>query len=203
MKARILTATAIVTSFTGFAPARAADQQLLNLLMPDAKVVAGVNVDQAKASPLGQYVLQQMQSQDQHMRELTLQTGFDLTRDVHELLVASDGASGKETGLALARGNFNIAGVTGVATQHGGFIEQYGGATIVENPEKTIGIAFLNTTVVAAGDLANVKAAIDRQTSPSILPATLLTQINEWSNSQDAWMISAVPPGSLARRPNA
>src|ERR1041385_3400178 len=97
MKARILTATAVVTVFAGISPARAADQQLLNLLMPDAKVVAGVNVDQAKASPFGQYILSQIQSQDQHMRELTLQTGFDPTRDVHELLVASAGASGKET----------------------------------------------------------------------------------------------------------
>jgi len=203
MKARILTATAIVTSLSGFAPARAADQQLLNLLMPDAKVVAGVNVDQAKGSPFGQYVLLQMQSQDQQMRELALQTGFDPTRDVHELLVASAGAAGKESGLALARGNFNIAGVTGAATQHGGFTEQYGGATIVEDPKRTIGIAFLNPTLVVAGDLANVKAAIDRQASPSILPAALLTQINEWSNSQDAWIISAVPPSSLAPRRNA
>jgi hypothetical protein len=203
MKAQILTATAIVTSFTVFAPAKAADQQLLNLLMPDAKVVAGVNVDQAKSSPLGQYVLLQMQSQDQHMREMAQQTGFDPTRDVHELLVASSGAPGKETGLALARGNFNITGVTDAASQHGGFVENYGGATIVEDPHKTIGIAFVNSTLVVAGDLANVKAAIDRQTSPSILPASLLTQINDWSNSQDAWIISAVPPSSLAPRANA
>jgi len=203
MKARILTATVVVMVLSGFAPARAADQQLLNLLMPDAKVVAGVNVDQAKTSPFGQYVLLQMQSQDQNMRELAAQTGFDPTRDVHELLVASSGEAGKETGMALARGNFNIAGVTGAAAQHGGFTETYGGATIVEDPKRTIGIAFLSSSVVVAGDLANVKAAIDRQTSPSILPATLLTQINEWSNSQDAWMISAVPPTTLAPRPNA
>jgi hypothetical protein len=202
MKARILTATAIVTSLSGLAPARAADQELINLLMPDAKVVAGVNVIQAKASPFGQYVLQQMQSQDRHMRDLALQTGFDPTRDVHELLVASSGVPGKETGLALARGNFNIAGVAGAATEHGGFIENYGGATIIEDPKRTIGIAFLNTTMVAAGDLANVKAAIDRMTTPAVLPAGLLTQINEWSNSQDAWIVSTVPPSTLARRPN-
>ena len=96
MKAQILTATTVLTALSGFVPARAADQQLLNLLMPDAKVVAGVNVDQAKTSPFGQYVLLQMQSQDQNMRELAAQTGFDPTRDVHELLVASSGEAGKE-----------------------------------------------------------------------------------------------------------
>src|SRR5258705_10392122 len=108
MKARILTATAVVTALSSLSPARAADQQLLNLLMPDAKVVAGINVDQAKTSPFGQYVLLQMQTQDQHMRELHLQTGFDPTRDVHELLVASSAGPAKETGPARGRGHVTI-----------------------------------------------------------------------------------------------
>lgn len=203
MKARILTATAAVFTLAGVLPAKAADQQLLTLLMPDAKVVAGVNVDQAKASPFGQYVLSQMLPQDPHMQELSLQTGFDPTRDVRELLVASSGGPGKETGLALARGNYNIAGITNAATQHGGSIEMYRGATIVQDPNKTIGIAFVNATLVIAGDLANVKAAIDRQSSPATLPSAVLAQINEWSNSQDAWIVVAVPPTSLVPRAGA
>src|SRR5690242_18590000 len=121
MTARILSATALVTALVGIMPATAADQELVKLLMPDAKVVAGVNVDQAKASPFGQYVLSQMMPQDAHMRELNQQTGFDPTRDVRELLVASVGAAtpGHESGLALARGNFNIAGIVSAAMQHG------------------------------------------------------------------------------------
>ena len=186
-------------------PARAADQELVKLLMPDAKVVAGVNVDQAKASPFGQYVLSQMMPNDPHMRELSVLTGFDPTRDVRELLVASAGAveHGKESGLALARGNFNIAGVTAAVTQHGGLIEDYAGAKIVTDPKKQVAIAFVNATLVIAGDVANVKAAIDRQNSPSKLPAAVLAQINEWSNSQDAWIVSAVPPTSLVPRAGA
>ena len=39
--------------------------------MPDAKILAGVNVDQAKASPFGQYVLAQFQAQDQHLQQFT------------------------------------------------------------------------------------------------------------------------------------
>jgi hypothetical protein len=75
MTARILTATAFAATFVGIMPARAADQELVKLLMPNAKVVAGVNVDQAKASPFGQYVLSQMLPQDPHMKELQVQTG--------------------------------------------------------------------------------------------------------------------------------
>src|SRR5262245_53875973 len=122
MNARIISAAAVVTSMVAILPARAADPQLVRLLMPDAKVIAGVNVDQAKASPFGQYVLSQMLPNDPQMNRLVLETGFDPTRDVRELLVASSGAPGKESGLALARGNFNIAGVTTAVTQHGGQI---------------------------------------------------------------------------------
>jgi len=205
MTARILTATAFAATFVGIMPARAADQELVKLLMPNAKVVAGVNVDQAKASPFGQYVLSQMLPQDPHMKELQLQTGFDPTRDVHELLVASAGVTepGKESGLALARGNFNIAGIVSAATSQGGSVEDYRGAKIVGNPQEKVGIAFVNATLVIAGDIVNVKAAIDRQSSPSTLPAALLAQINEWSNSQDAWIVTSVPPTSLVPRAGA
>ena len=54
MNARFLTTATLTTVFAGVLPATAADPQLLNLVMPDAKVLAGVNVDQAKTSPFGQ-----------------------------------------------------------------------------------------------------------------------------------------------------
>ena len=38
----------------------AADPTLLNMIMPDAKVVAGVNVSKAETSPFGQFVLRSM-----------------------------------------------------------------------------------------------------------------------------------------------
>ena len=201
MNARILTATAVVTALSGALPAKAADQQLLNLLMPDAKVVAGVNVVQAKSSPFGQYILQQIQLQNgTHLSEFAVQTGFNPTQDVQELLVGTSATSAtprKENGLVLARGNFNVAGITAAATQHGALVETYRGATIIQDPKRMTGIAFVNTTLVVAGDIANVKAALDRQSAPAVLPASLLAQINEWSNSQDAWVVSAVPPSSL------
>jgi hypothetical protein len=59
------------------------------MVMPDAKVLAGVNVDSAKASPFGMYVLTQMQSNNTDLQQLIALTGFDPTRDVDEVLVAS------------------------------------------------------------------------------------------------------------------
>jgi hypothetical protein len=196
MKSQILTAT-LLTAFSG--SLSAADPQLLNLVMPDAKVLAGINVQQAKGTQFGQWVLNQLQTHDAQMQKLVALTGFDPRRDVGELLVASDGVAGSQTGLALARGSFDAAKITAAATVAGVVTEVYGGFTILEEPKKQLaGIAFLDATTVAAGDIANVKGAIDRLKMPQPLPAAVAVKVNQWSNSQDAWGITTVPPASLA-----
>jgi hypothetical protein len=157
-------------------------------------------VDQAKASPFGLYVLTQMQSGNAAMQALIALTGFDPTRDVHELLAATNGMPGGQTpaGLALARGNFDPAAILALAAGKGAASEVYGGVTIVEDPKKLAGMAFLNATLVIAGDVANVKAAIDRPASGQSLPSAVIAQVNQWSASQDAWLVTTVPPATLA-----
>jgi hypothetical protein len=194
MKAQILTAT-LLTAFSG--ALSAADPNLLNLVMPDAKVLAGVNVEQAKGTQFGQYVLNQLQTQDAHMQQLVTLTGFDPRRDVRELLVASDGVPGGKTGLALATGTFDAAKITALAIVQGVVTESYNGFTILEEPKKEGGMAFLNANTVAAGDIASVKGAIDRLKSPQPLPAAVIVKVTQWSNAQDAWGITTVPPSSL------
>src|SRR5579885_2903000 len=153
MNARLLTTAAMASALCGVLPARAADSQLLYLMMPDAKVIAGVNVDQAKVSPFGQWVLGQMQLQDTQLKDLTAATGFDPTRDVHELLVATAGGANQHTGLAAARGNFDVDKINALALGKGNAIkETYKGVTIVEDAKQTGGFAFLNPTIFIAGD---------------------------------------------------
>jgi len=196
MNARFLTTATLSIAFTAVAlPAKAADPQLLNLVMPDVKVLAGVNVDQAKTSPFGQYVLSQMHTSDTDMQKLITLTGFDPTRDVGELLVATNGTP--NTGLAMARGNFDAGRITAAATAHGAVTEQYGEATIIKDPKNTHGVSFLSASLVVAGDLDGVKAAIDRQKAPAPFSSSLAVQVSQWSTTQDAWAISAVPPSSL------
>src|SRR5260370_38650297 len=103
--------------------------------MPDAKVLAGVNVEQAKGTQFGQYVLNQSQTQDAEMQQLVALTGFDPRRDVRELLVASNGVPQGHTGLALAKGNFDVAKITAAATLHGVVTELYNGVTILQDPK--------------------------------------------------------------------
>jgi hypothetical protein len=192
MNARTLSAASLATAFAVVLPAQAADPQLLNLVMPDAVVVAGANVAQAKTSQFGQYILQQIQSSnDTGLQKLIAATGFDPTQDVSETLAASNGT--KQSGLVLARGTFDAAKIAAAASGDKAVLETYNGVTIVEDPKKTFGLAFPSSSIAVAGDLADVKAALNRVSAPSVLPAALVVQIGQWSESQDAWAISTVP----------
>ena len=196
MNARTLTAVSLATAFAAVLPSYAADSQLLNLVMPDAAVVAGANVAQAKTSQFGQYVLQQIQSSnDAGLQKLIAATGFDPTQDVSEVLAASNGSG--QTGLVLARGTFDSDKFAAAATADHGVLEKYNGVTVIEDPQQKFGFAFPSSTIAVAGDLASVKAALDRLSAPSSLPAALSTQISQWSGTQDAWVISAVPLSTL------
>src|SRR5512141_1998877 len=123
MNARILATATLAFTFTAILPAKAADGQLLSLVMPGATVVAGINVEQAKGTQFGQYVLSLMQMQE--LKDFTAQTGFDPTRDVREVLVASAATPGAQThathsGLALARGTFDPARIQSIVVGKGG-----------------------------------------------------------------------------------
>jgi hypothetical protein len=200
MKTQIFATATLLAAFSGALPA--ADPRLLNLVMPDATILAGVNVDQAKATPFGQYVLTTLlQSQAQQLQQLATQTGFDPRQDVHELLLASTSVSGNKTGLALALGAFDLGKIAAAAQAAGAGAETYGGFSIIEDPQHQNGFAFLDSTLVVAGDLANVKAAIDRRAGGPTIPTALVAQVNQLSSAEDAWAISTVPPSTL--RPSA
>ena len=200
MKTQIFATATLLAVFSGVLPA--ADSRLLSLVMPDATVLAGVNVDQAKATPFGQYVLTTLlQSQAQQLQQLATQTGFDPRQDVHELLLASTSASGNKTGLALALGAFDLGKIAAAAQAAGAGAETYGGFSIIEDPQHQNGFAFLDSTLVVAGDLANVKAAIDRRAGGPTIPTALAAQVTQLSSAEDAWAISTVPPSTL--RPSA
>jgi hypothetical protein len=196
MKPPIVNAAMLAALCAGLLPA--ADPQLLNLVMPDAKVLAGVNVDQAKTTAFGIYVLNQIEAQGaQHLQQVAALTGFDPTRDLHELLVASNGVPGGKTGLILARGNFDASRIQAAGVAGGGTTTNYNGVTLLLDPKQTHAVAFLDPTLVVAGDVASVKGAIDRQNGAAPLSAALLVQVNQWSAAEDAWAIAAAPLGAV------
>jgi hypothetical protein len=202
MKLRIVSVFILASPWAGVL--QAADQQLLNLVMPDAKMLAGVNVSQAKTSPFGQFVISQVPAQDQHLQDVITKTGFDPRRDLDELLLASNGAQSNPSHLTLACGTFNVTQIKAAATAAGATSEVYKSITIVENLKHGQAFAFLSHTcdsgfsIAVAGGVADVKGAIDRQTAPAKVDASLLVTAD-----QDAWAASLVPPPAIQPPANA
>src|SRR5882724_7409127 len=84
----IVPALALLVTATAGA---AVDPNLLGLVMPDAKVVYGVQVQQTLASPFGQFAISHLPQNDA-MKRFQTATGFELQRDLREIVVASSTA---------------------------------------------------------------------------------------------------------------
>ncbi|HKD05868.1 MAG TPA: hypothetical protein VKB79_08195 [Bryobacteraceae bacterium] len=202
---RVLLAALVFCAGSGFA----ADSQLLNLVMPDAQVMAGINVVSAEGSPLGQFLLNKFSATPGNLDSLQKfiqETGFDPRTDVTELLAASNGNTTTPTGLLLAKGNFNVSQFLSVlANDKTHQASNYGGATLITPTDATQNhaIAFLGTnvaTIAIVGDLASVKAAVDRSGSMNSISTSLANQVNSLSTgtgAQDAWSVSVASLGAL------
>jgi hypothetical protein len=195
MTSRILVSATLLTAFCGVLPA--VDPQLLSLAMPDAAAMADVNVLTAKASPFGQYVIGQMIGGSNGFTTVTTVVGFDPRQDLNEILLCSNGTP--ETGLALATGTFNVSAISAAAALGGVTTETYHGVTILEGPKQLHGVAFLGSAIAVAGDVADVKAAIDRQGKAAELPPAVIAQMNQLSATEDAWFLTTVPPATLQK----
>jgi len=170
----------------------AVDPGLLNLVMPDAKIVSGIQVDQAIVSPLAAYILNQMQPNDPGLLKFITATGFDPRHDLHEVLAAT---SANNSALVLGRGNFQISQITAAATAQGGAATLYNGVNIITGPGQGSGaVAFLDGSTAALGDLDSVKGAIDRRGAgkPSLDPA-LAQKAQDASAANQAWFATTTP----------
>src|SRR5579864_8401998 len=175
IKLRLLPAL-LALSLTSFA---ATDPNLLRLVMPDAKVVAGLQVTQTKKSAFGQFVLSHMQVEDDAFKKFMAQTGFDPRRDLSEIVMASnwEQATPQSRWLVVARGTFNRSAITTAALANGGATTNFQGVDVLTYAppipqENRNGIAFFDASNAVMGDIASVTAAIQRRQSNAATPAT-------------------------------
>lgn len=187
---------------TAVAASAAVDPGLLGLVMPDAKVISGMQVGQARSSAFGQYLLSQMQgtTNDAGFQKFIAATGFDPRRDLQEIVAATNAAQKAGKVLVLGRGNFNPAQILAAAKAHGGTVTNYKGVDIVSAPSKdsTGAVAFLDPTTAAMGDLNSVQGAIDRKQSGSTPSGDLAAKAKDISASNDAWFVTLAPISDLA-----
>lgn len=189
----------LISSLALSAAAWAADPSLLDLVMPDARVLAGVNVERILASPFGQEIGSQIQTGSPELRQLVEQTGFNPTRDLKELLIATVGEGQKPPALFLARGSFDAAKFSSLVAGPRGTTENYEGVQIVINPSHGgSAVAFPDDTLLIGGDVAEVRAAIHRRTHHTVLAAHLASQVASLSARYDIWGLSNVSLTELA-----
>jgi hypothetical protein len=182
------------------ATAFAADSQLMNLVMPDAKILAGVNVTSAENSPLGRFILLKVGVIPQ---DFVNATGFNPLQDVTEILAATAADPSNLTGLVLARGTFPVDKIAAkLAAKTGSWqVATYGGATLFNttnpNGKTVLAVAFLGDSIAIAGDVASVTAAIDRSTGSNSIDPALTVTVNQLSATEDEWLASTASVGSL------
>jgi len=201
MRLRFLAVISVLSVAT---VASASDPQLLKLVMPDAKVDSGVDIDKVMLTPFGRFFLNQLPAPDSGFQEFVTATGFDPRRDIHEIVMASPGDPGKKSGLILVRGDFDSAKIMGLAKSMGQVAQNYKGVDILSGgggKAKAISqaLAFLSNSIAIAGDVDSVRGAIDRRSSGSgVSDAGLSSKVASSSVSQDAWVVSIVPISSFA-----
>jgi hypothetical protein len=171
----------------------AADPRLLGMVMPEASVVAGVNVAQARGTPFGQYVLGQARQESADFAKFVAITGFDPRRDLTEVVFASAGESGKKAGLAIARGTFDVNRLVAAARADGHSVDTYQGVEVATSRNGNDSVAFLDATLALAGSASEVRAAIERRNRPTAFHAAIAARIAQLGSTQDAWFVSLGP----------
>ncbi len=175
----------------------AANSELVNLLMPNAAVVAGVNVGRAKSTQFGQFVLAQVAA-DHKDDPMIAKAGFNPATDLNEVLAGTSGLPGVQS-LILASGTFYPQLVSAAAQAAGATVADYKGVPIFTVGKRAASLAFLGTSIAIIGDLVSVQGAIDRRTATSpAINSSLASQIQQLSESMDAWAISTVPVSKFA-----
>ena len=179
------------------AMAWAADSSLANLLPGSPRMVAGLNMSQSANSPLGRYLLNQMKDDDAGLRKFVDATGFDPRRDLRELIVASyDGASAtKSNTLVVAKGNFDAVRTRTAFLKDHTVSQMVGGFEILSGKDGEGAVAFLDPTTAVAGDLAQVKDALEAR---GRLAADMQARIAQMSTRYDAWIFTTTPMSSFS-----
>jgi hypothetical protein len=188
-------------ALTFSAIACAADPTLLNLVMPDARMLFGVNVENILASPIGKQISSQMRSSAPELQLIIQSTGFDPTRDLKEILVASTGQGQDAPTVVLVRGSFDIAKFSSFSADAGQAPTDYEGVSILTHPaRKSSAFAFLDNTTAIAGELDQVRAAIHRRSRVASLGPVLAAKVAALSQRYDVWAISTVSLASMAAK---
>ncbi len=225
MRFRFLSVPAVLLSAATLLSA--ADASMVDLIMPDAKILIGVDFERARNSPFGQFALRQLPGaagDDAGLAKLSELTGFDPRRDLHEMLIATTDAvvrPGKsadptQNAVVVVRGAFNPARFTELIGQRAQ-VTSYNGVSVMEVPTSVERrgraaagaapkgasgepnwIGFMGNLLVA-GPKTAVQKAIDRGRATRRPEASaMLARVQSAGAKHDVWFLTTVSPTALA-----
>lgn len=183
--------------------AMAADTALLNMIMADARFVAGIDIDRAKASPLGKKFMEELDKKESDIGKMVAATGFDPRRDLREVIMASNDLNSKHgPGLVLMRGAFDPSKIKAFINVTGaGKIENFNGVEMFSAPnQENMSAALVDPSLVLFGSSDTVKAAVQRKgATTAAMSAETFAQIRALSQSNDIWMVSTMPIAEMTK----
>jgi hypothetical protein len=181
--------------------AAAADPDMMNLVMPEAKTVMEINIAKIMASPIGaamrdgihQGMAAQLKGElskakPQLQEQLAALAEIDWSQDVRDIVVAR--GPGKEPPtLIIVRSSLDPARIKAIKEFTGSATEYEGVPMLVSTKADSGAIAFLENSIVVLGQTADVKSAIHRRGQHTALPAALAAQMAKYGED-DIWLAS-------------
>ena len=184
----------------------------------DAAVVAYADVRTIMDSELRQRLKLVVPVPTDGQAEFQSQTGIDIEHDIDYVVAAmvpgTTGTAGDKSGLIVARGRFDVVKLEGLAREHGATVEEYSGKRLVtisgntgtaelpapdgtqslqslHSGHPSMTIAFLEPGLVAFGESATVKHAIDAQAQAQSLNSNneITELVNDIERSNNAWAV--------------
>ena len=175
---RVLSFAVLV--FVTILSCRSADTSLAAFIPPDTVALAGMRMDQLRETAT--YKKMRAQHRFSEFDDLKARTGVDPTRDVNEMLLATNG---KDT-VTIARGNFQPKEIGAKKLPYKGYTlnVRSGGA-----------YALIDSSTVVAGTESSVRAAIDQYKAGgrNSTVAALLARGRALAPQNQIWAVSDTP----------
>jgi hypothetical protein len=196
-------ATGLVAYYAGgFQPVSAsAVSNELRYIPADATMVAYADVRAIMDSELRARLKSAIPTHD-GQQEFQKETGIDIERDIDYVVASMSPGSGHGAPLVVARGRFNDVQLETVAREHGGQAEEYKGKRLVsiqkregDEPARegqpTMVLAFLEPGLVAIGEGAAIRNAIDAQLSSHSITGNseMMEIVSDIGAANNAWAV--------------
>jgi len=186
------------------AAAFGADSALLNLVMPEARMLAGMDVERARDSFLGRKLMEQIDGKDaREFSKFVEMTGFDPRRDLREVIIATPDANTKNPpALILVRGIFDTGRINGFMKVSGiAPAETIGGVDFYTKPDakEDMGFAILDGSLAMLGSKDAVRSALARRSGKGAgLTAATYAKVQTMSRGNDIWVVTSIPVAELS-----